>query len=183
MAQNQTSPSLDGNSMEVQHSGVWGNALWWKHVGANDNAKNFLWDFYVQLDSASLTSAQSLEYDAFQFVGGYNYMIGSQCNYGAGVWDTWDEYNGNWQHTSVPCPKFTPGVWHHIQWYLQSVPSSHKYSYVTLVVDGKSYPVNRSYSAKYLAWGDNTGVQYQLDVNATGGEYQEWIDKSTLTIW
>jgi hypothetical protein len=169
--------------MEVEHSGPWANALWWKDVGANDNATNFLWDFYVQLDSASLTSAQSLEFDTFQSVGGYNYMIGSQCNYGAGVWDTWDEANGDWQHTSIPCPKFSPGVWHHIQWYVQSVPSSHKYSYVTLVVDGKSYPVKRSYSAKYLAWVDNSGVQYQLDVNASGGEYQEWIDRSTLTLW
>ncbi len=79
---NQTSPSLDGRSMEIYHDGKWSNALWYRKMGANNAATNFLWDFYVQLDNASLTAAQSLEYDAFQFVGGYNYMIGTQCAYG-----------------------------------------------------------------------------------------------------
>ena len=91
MAQNQTSPSLDGRSMELYNAGVWANALWWKHLGANNNVSNFLWDFYVQLDSASTSQAQALEFDVFQFIGGFNYMIGSQCDYGNGVWDVWDE--------------------------------------------------------------------------------------------
>ena len=68
-------------------------------MGADDSATNFLWDFYVQLDSASVNAAQALEYDAFQFVGGYNYMIGTECNYAAGVWDTWNEASG---HGCIP---------------------------------------------------------------------------------
>ena len=75
---------MDGNSLEVYNSGVWANALWWKKVGAQDSASNFLWDFYAQVDDASLTAAQALEYDSFQFIGGYNYMFGSQCNLAAG---------------------------------------------------------------------------------------------------
>ena len=62
---NQTTPSMDGTSMELFKDGVWGNALWWRKMGANNNVTNFLWDFYVQLDSASLPNAQALEYDAF----------------------------------------------------------------------------------------------------------------------
>lgn len=169
--------------MQLQNSGVWANALWWEHLGANNNVSNFLWDFYFQLDSAASTAAQALEFDAFQFVNGYNYMIGSQCNYGAGVWDTWDEANGNWNHTTIACPKFSAGVWHHIQWYVQRVPNTYNYCYVTLVVDGQSYSLNQTYSAKNNGWADNLGVQYQLDVNATGTAYQEWVDKVTLTVW
>ena len=122
----------------------------------DDSATNFLWDFYVQLDSASVNAAQALEFDAFQFVKGYNYMIGTECNLrGGGVWDTWNEATGHWVHTSIPCSSFSPNSWHHIQWYMTTNTSNHTYTYVTLVVDGKSYPVNVTQSAKNLGWSDN----------------------------
>ena len=183
MAQNQSQPSLDGSSAEFFNSGVWDNALWIQKLGANDGVHNFLWDFYFYVDSNSQTAAQALEFDAFQFVGGYNYMIGSQCDYGHGMWDTWDEASGHWVQTSISCPKFAPNTWHHIQWYETTNTSTHKYTYVTLVVDGTSHPVNWTGNAKNLNWGDNLGVQWQLDVNATGEGYHEWIDNAKLTIW
>jgi hypothetical protein len=40
-------------------------------------------------------------------------MIGTKCNYAAGVWDTWNEATGHWLHTAIPCKKFAPGAWHH----------------------------------------------------------------------
>jgi len=179
----QTSPSMDGSSMELYRDGQWGNSLWFKKLGANNNVTHMLWDFYVNVNSASTSAGQALEYDAFQFVGGYNYMIGTECNYGAGVWDTWSEASGHWLHTNIPCPKFAPNTWHHIQWYVTTNHSNHSYTYVTLVVDGKVYNLNQTQYAKYLAWSDNLGVQWQLDVNATGGGYNEWVDKAKLTIW
>jgi hypothetical protein len=179
----QATPSLSGQSMEMFQDGSWSNALFYRHLGANDNATNFLWDFNVQVDSASLSGAQALEYDAFQFVGGYNYMIGTECNYAAGVWDTWDEATGHWLHTTIPCKPFAAGTWHHIQWYMTTDHSGHTYTYKTLVVDGVVYNLNQTQPAKYLAWGDNVGVQWQLDVNASGTGYHEWVDEATLTIW
>ncbi len=179
----QTSPSMDGASMQLYRSGVWGNALWYKKLGAINSATRFLWDFYFMVDDASLRSGQALEFDAFQFVGGFNYMIGTQCNYGSGTWDTWNEATGHWLHTSIPCPKFSPNTWHHVQWYMTTNHSNHTYTYVTLVVDGKSYTLNQTQPAKYLAWGDNLGAQWQLDVNATGGGYRMWVDKAKLTVW
>jgi hypothetical protein len=179
----QTSPSMDGSSMQLYRDGVWANALWWKKVGAQNSKTHILWDFYVRVDGNAASRAQALEYDAFQFVGGYNYMIGSQCNYAAGVWDTWNEATGHWLHTNIPCPKFSANVWHHIQWYLTTNHTNHTYTYVTLVVDGKAYSVNQTQSAKYLGWGDNLGAQWQLDVNASGAGYHEWVDKAKLTVW
>ncbi len=183
MAQYQSNPSRSGSSVEFFNSGVWANALWWQKTGANDSVSNLLWDFYAYVDSNSLVSGQALEYDMFQFVHGYNYMIGSQCNYGSGTWDTWDEASGHWIHSSIPCPKFSPNTWHHIQWYVTTDTHSHKYTYVTLVVDGQSTPVNITRNAKNLGWSDNIGVQWQLDVNATGQGFHEWVDNATLTIW
>jgi hypothetical protein len=183
MAQNQSRPSLSGASTEIFNSGVWSNALWWKKVGANNNVTNLLWDFYVQLDSTAASAAQALEYDSFQFVGGYNYMIGSQCNIAAGVWDLWNELSGHWIHTTIACHGFPANTWHHIQWYVTTNHATRSYRYVTLVVDGVPHPVNQTYNAKDLNWGDNLGVQYQLDVNASGQGYHEWFDQVKLTVW
>jgi Big-like domain-containing protein len=183
MAQNQNPPSRDGASAEFFNSGVWANALWWRHLGAHDNVRNFLWDFYFYVDGNSPSATQALEFDAFQFVSGYNYMIGTECDYGSGLWDTWDEGAGHWYHTSVGCPKFSPNTWHHVQMYLTTNISSHQYTYVTLVVDGNVHPINITRNAKYLGWSDNLGVQWQLDVNASGQGYHEWVDQATLTVW
>jgi hypothetical protein len=180
---NQSSPSLSGRSMELFQDGVWSNVLFYRQMGANDNATNFLLDFYMQVDSASPNATQALEYDAFQSVGGYNFMMGTQCDYGYGVWDTWNESGGQWVHTTIPCKKFATGTWHHIQWYITDNHTSHTYTYHTLVVDGVPYTVNQTQSAKYLAWGDNAGAQWQLDVNASGTGFHEWVDNANLTIW
>jgi hypothetical protein len=183
MAQNQATPSLSGASTEIYVSGIWNNALWFEKLGAHNNVSNLLWDFYVQLDSNAAQGAQALEYDSFQFVGGYNYMIGSQCNIAAGVWDVWDELHGHWIHTTIACHGFTAGTWHHIQWYVTTNHTNHTYHYVTLVVDGAPHFVNATYTAKDLNWGDNIGAQYQLDENTRGQGYSEWFDQEKLTIW
>ena len=111
-------------------------------------------------------------------------MIGTECNLrGGGVWDTWNEATGHWIHTSIPCTSFSPNTWHHIQWYMTTNTSNHTYTYVTLVVDGDSHPVNVTQSAKNLHWSDNLGVQFQMDDMANGEAWHEWIDSVTLAIW
>ena len=180
---NQGSPSMTGRSMELYQDGAWSNALFYRHMGPDDSATNFVFDFWLQLDPASTGAAQALEFDTFQFVGGFNYMIGSQCDYGYGVWDTWNEATGQWLHTSIPCPRLAAGAWHHIQWYVTTNHTNHTYTYRTLAVDGVTYAVNQTQPAKYLGWPDNAGVQWQLDVNASGGGYHEWVDKANLSMW
>jgi len=183
MAQNQTAPSLSGSSAEFYAAGVWENALWWQKLGNNSNAHNLLWDSYFYLDSNYNISAQALEFDAFQFIAGYNYMIGTECDYGLQVWDTWDELAGHWIHSNIACPRFAPNTWHHLQLYAQTSASTHQYTYVTIVVDGHSTAVDITGNAKYLNWGDNVGVQWQLDDNAIGSGYHEWMDNAKLTVW
>jgi hypothetical protein len=183
IAQNQSTPSLSGSSMELDNSGVWGDALWWNKLGPQPSASNFLWTFAFQVDDASLSAAQALEFDAFQFLGGYNYMMGTECNYASGVWDLWDSAAGHWKPTSVPCPQFQPNVWHHVTLFTQRSTASAGYTFVTLDVDGTSYALNQSYSAENNGWDGQVGVQYQLDDNATGGAYQEWVDNVALTAW
>ncbi len=183
MAQNQSSPALSGSSAEFFNSGVWANALWWQKFGANSDKHNFLWDFYFYVGSNYNVSNQALEFDSFQFIDGYNYMMGTECVYPSQIWDTWDEGTGHWIHSTIPCPRLAPNTWHHMQLYTTTNASTHQYTYVTLVVDGKSTPVNITGNAKYLNWGNNVGVQWQLDENSKGSGDYEWMDNAKLTIW
>jgi hypothetical protein len=183
MAQNQSAPSLSGSSMEIFNSGAWANALWWQKLGANSDKHNFLWDFYFYVGSNYKVSNQALEFDSFQFIDGYNYMMGTECVYPSQIWDTWDEATGHWIHSTIPCPRFAPNTWHHMQLYTTTNASKHQYTYVTLVIDGKSTAVNITANAKYLNWGNNVGVQWQLDENANGSGDYEWVDNAKLTIW
>lgn len=179
-----SSPSLSGESTQLYVQGAWNDALWFKKFGGGyDYATNMLWDFYVRLDSNASTGAQALEYDMFQFLSGYNYMIGSECNIAAGVWDTWNEATGHWVHTTIPCHGFPANTWHHIQWYVQTNHTNHTYHYVVLVVDGVAYPVNQTYQAKNIGWDHNIGCQWQLDDNASGHGYNEWFDNAKLIVW
>jgi hypothetical protein len=183
MAQHQNPPSRSGSSTEFYNSGVWSNSLWTQKLGANTNVRNFLWDFWFYVGDNSEQYGQALEFDTFQFISGYNYMIGSQCDYGHHYWDTWNESTGHWVQTRIACPTFAPNTWHHIQWYVTTNPSAHQYTYHTLVVDGTPHTVNYTGTAKNLHWSNNLGVQWQLDDNARGGGYEEWVDDATLAIW
>lgn len=183
-ALHQSSPSLSGSSMELFANGVWGGGLWWQSLGARDSITNMLWDFYIQVDKGSLANTQALEYDSYQFVGGYNYMVGSQCDYGYGVWDTYSASGHKWLHSKIPCKEFSPGSWHHIQWYVTTDHNKHTYTYVTLVVDGAVHSLNQTENAAHRqGWGDDLGVQWQLDVNGKGGGFHQWVDKAQLTVW
>lgn len=183
MAQNQSNPSQSGSSTEFFNSGTWANALWWNKFGANDGARNFLWDFWVYLDDSYQRAAQTTEYDIFQFVAGYNYMMGTQCNVAAGVWDTWNASTGHWIHSSIRCQRFSSNAWHHIQMYITTNTSARTYTYHTLVVDGNSSPMNITAPALYNGWSHNIGAQWQLDVNATGQGFHEWVDNAKLWYW
>lgn len=183
MGQYISSPSLSGGSSQFFNSGIWANALWWHKLGPNDSASNFLADYWLYVDDNSQWASQAIEFEPFQFVKGYNYMMGTQCDVGAGVWDTWDQATGRWMHTTIPCNGFTPWTWHHIQWYMTTDTVNHQYTYVTLVVDGQPYAVNTTRNASTTGFQHNVGVQWQLDVNASGGGYHEWVDSAKLTIW
>ena len=153
----QTSPSMDGASLQLFNGGgPWADVLWIKKFGNQDQATNFLWDFYVYFDSTTAANLWSAEYDLWQSVGGWEFMIGTQCIFGTGEWDTWDQHAGRWVKTSVPCRRMSPGNWHHIQMYLQRL-SGNRYRYNTLVVDGQPYNLNQTYYAGWSGWGDDFG--------------------------
>ena len=182
MAPFQTSPSLSGSSREFFIGGPkWSNALFNKTYFDHFNTTHFLWDFSVFWDPTTMANIWTAEFDFWQSVGGKEFMIGSQCNFGDGFWDIWDQKANQWLHSTIRCQRMEPNKWHHIQWYVERDDSSYRYD--TLVVDGTSYSVNRTFSPSPTTWGNSMGVQWQLDKSSTGVDLHEWVDNVKLTVW
>jgi len=186
MAQFQTSPSKDGSSTKfhIEASKSYSNALFWNKLGAQDYATHYTWDFWIYLSSDS-TSAQTLEYDMFQDVGGREYMFGSQCNYAAGYWDVWNQSTKHWIQTSLKCTKFSVSTWHHIVWNYHRTTSDNKMHFDSLTLDGVLHNINMTEPSGTLpkGWADGLGVQWQLDTGSSALTFGENIDEVKLTIW
>jgi hypothetical protein len=191
MAHNQTTPSRDGASTELFMSGQgYSNVLYYNKLGPLDSASHFTWDFWVQVDSSS-SSAQTFEFDTFQFMNGRRFMFGTQCNYANGQWQIWNEGGKYWLNAGFACQKFVPGKWYHLTWKFHrgtGTDTQMYYDSFSIQHDGRS----TTHSLNALAepsgplpagWGDNLGVQFQLDLGPSGGELHEWIDQVTLTAY
>lgn len=178
----QGDPSLDGSSRQFFNGGgPWANVLWYKEWAGYSWASNFLWDFWVRFDDG-IWNLHTAEFDSYSANSGVELMAGSQCNFGEGVWDIWDQDAGRWISTGISCRRFSPGSWHHIQWYVTR-PSYNRYKYVTLVVDGTAYSINQTFYGSANGWADKVGVQFQLDLGPDGIDAHEWVDKVQLSIW
>ncbi|MGA2849203.1 MAG: hypothetical protein ABSE46_09415 [Terracidiphilus sp.] len=183
MDPHQSSPSMSGSSLQLFADGLpWTNTLFIKTMPGTNNATHFLWDFWVYHDPTSIANIWSSEFDFWQSLGGKEYMVGSQCDFGDGYWDTWDSANNRWITNGVACPRWAANTWHHVQWYVERINAT-QYRYDTLVVDGKGYGFNQVWGVNPTSWSNATGIQWQLDQGENGAPVHEWIDNVKLTMW
>lgn len=177
-------PSLASDSIEFFANGPNSDALFWNKLGPNDGVHNFVWDWWFYVDS-SIANEQAIESDIFQFVGGWDYMMGFQADFNSGTWDVWNEATGHWVNTPVAVSKFAPNTWHHMTLYAQTNTSAQTYNYVKFIFDGQEHSLTQYTYSPLLhpGWSDEVGVQYQLDPNGGGGNCFEWSDLSDLTVW
>ena len=182
MAPFQNRPSMSGSSLEMYVDGLpWTNVLFIDTMLGTSSNSHFLWDFWVYHDSTT-AGIWSSEFDLWQVLGGREFMIGSQCDFGDGYWSTWDSAGNRWILNGIACPRWAPNTWHHIQWYIERV-SPTQYRYDTLVVDDHPYGLNQTWTINYTSWPDMVGIQYQLDQDSTGTPIREWVDNVNLTMW
>lgn len=183
MAPFQYSPSMSGSSREFYADGLpWTNVLFIYTMPGTSSATHFLWDFWVYHDPTSAANIWSSEFDLWQMLGGLEFMMGSQCAFGDGYWETWDSANNRWIENGVACPRWAANTWHHIQWYVERI-SPTQYRYDTLVVDGQGYGFNQVWTVNSTTWPDAIGMQWQLDQGANGDPIHQWIDNVNLTAW
>jgi len=190
----QSTPSIDGSSRDFYISGAaYSNGLWWDKIGPNDAVSNFQYDFWLNVAS-NTQAAQALEFDTFQFISGQEYMFGTQCDYASGVWDIWNSSALKWYGTGVPCRKFAANTWYHITLNFHRTSDKYEhYDNLTIVQynsSGKvaannSYTFNKAFLSQKTpaGWGDDLGVQFQMDIGHSGAQMQEWVDLVSLTVW
>lgn len=182
MAPAQSQPSLSGSSLEMYADGPsWSNVLFMDTMLGTNSNTHFLWDFWVYHDPAAEGQFWSSEFDLWLVLGGKEFMIGSQCDFGDGYWSTWDSEHGAWILNGIPCSHWGSG-WHHVQWYVERI-SPTQYRYDTLVFDGNAYGLNQAWNFNDTSWPDMVGVQFQLDQDPTATPLHEWVDNVTLTMW
>lgn len=180
---NKKATSKDGTSLYLSVTGPdYTNLLAYKNVGQT-SANYFYLDLWVYTTAASVASAQALEFDTFAYNSPYRWMFGTQCVYG-GNWWGWNDFTGTWIDAGIPC-SLPVGRWHHIQEWSHRSPagqtpcSGMPCSYQdVLAVDGVFYNLNIVSEASWLpaGWANTSGVNLQLDLNASGGSVWAWYD-------
>lgn len=182
MAQNQSSPSLDGRSVKFSISGStsYANALWWKQLGGKDSAHNFVYSVYYYLKNP--TAAQALEFDVNQTVGGKWFVFGTECALkGTPHWDVYDPYDRHWVATSIPCKVPKAYTWNHVTLEFHRT-STGKNQFISVTINGVKSYFNRTYSPKGGS-SSTVNVAFQMDMDKAATDYSTWVDKVSLKYW
>lgn len=180
MKQGISSPSMGGTSAEygIQPTVKYGDALWWKQLGASSSSHNFQYDvnYYLKNPGAS----QALEFDVNQSVGGHKFIFGTQCNIAAHSYDVWSAAT-HWVHTGIPCGAPAAYKWHHITLEFQRT-SAGKVMFVSVTIDGNKKYINRSFSPQSSGVTE-LNVAFQMDGNQYKQGYQSWLENVSLKYW
>lgn len=179
MTENQSSPSLSGNSAKFTMGGPtpYTNELYTKFLGGGQNPTHFTYDLYFMIDQPD--RPQALEFDVNQAFGNQRWVFGSECNFnGSGKWDVWDGVKG-WQPTSAPCTPFPANTWIHLVWQFERV--GNQVHYISLSVGDQTYPLDLYYSNEPNWTMESIDVAFQMDGNYAQQPYNVWLDNVTLT--
>lgn len=179
--QNVASPSMDGRSAHFWIGGKthYGDALWWKQLGANPSKTHFIYDTYFYYKNAG--APQALEFDGNQSVGGRKYIFGHQCNVAAKQWDVWNTAGHAWVHTGIACAAPPTFTWNHLVLEFERVSGARTH-FISITLNGKKSYVNRYYNS--IASGSNElNIAFQMDENSKATNYDVWLDKVTLKAW
>lgn len=188
-----SSPSLSGAAAEWHLGGsrtyvdvFWNNKLLGDFSGITDTADvmhkahHFTYDidFYVKNKYAP----QALEFDINQFTSGRSYIWGHECRgYSAGnQWDIWDNVNGRWRTTGVPC-YFKSWSWNHVTLAVERT-SDNRLHFISITLNGVKKYINIYENSTPTTWFGIT-VNQQIDGNSKQTAYSEWTDHMKLTYW
>jgi hypothetical protein len=181
MTQNQSTPSMDGQSAQFSMSGptAYSNMLYFNALAGGNNVGHFIYDLYFYIDNP--TASQALEFDINQTFGGNRWVWGSECNFnGSGKWDIWDDVNG-WQPTIYDCNPFPGNTWIHLVWNIERI--GNQVHYISLSVGDQTYNVDTYYSNQSHWTLEEIDVAFQMDGNYKQEPYNVWLDKVQLTAY
>jgi hypothetical protein len=182
LAQFQGSPSMDGQSAKFYIGGStpYADALWWKQLGAQPAAKNFVYDLYFYVTNPN--APQALEFDINQSVGGYKYIFGTECDYrNTHQWKVWSGSGKTWQTTGIACNPPQAYTWNHLTIEVTR-PATNQAKFVSITLNGVKSYVNRTYY-QIPSGASEMNVAFQMDGNYAQQAYNVWLDKVSLRYW
>jgi hypothetical protein len=181
LTQGQTDPTVDGGtSAKFRLEGgtyPYPNALYWNPLGGGSSVSDFSLDMYFYVDVGD--APQALEFDVNQTIGGTRWTWGSECNFDDGAqWDIWDDGNGVWVRTNIPCNHFPSKTWIHLIWTLERVGD--QVHYISLKVDDQEFTLDRYFNSQHNWFADEIDMAFQMDGNGQQQPYNVWLDRVTL---
>ena len=176
-----SSPSLDGASgkFHLGPTGQFNNCLWPIKLGSNTTATNFTLDTHYQLNNPAV--AQGVEFSSNKHMGTKWYKFSVQCSYHKGVFSVWDTAGSHWSATTIPCKRPAPNTWDHLA--VQTQISNGKAVFLSLTLNGVTYPINKSFFPLTKASSYSFGVHFQMDGDRAGDPYTAWVDKLKFSLW
>ncbi|MBV8207084.1 MAG: hypothetical protein JO041_09850 [Acidobacteria bacterium] len=182
LTQNVASPSMDGRAAHFWLGGStpYSDALWWNQLGAEPNARHFVYDVYFYYTNPN--APQALEFDVNQSVGGIKYIFGTQCDIrGSHQWDVWDGASKHWVATGIACPAPPTYRWNHLTWEFYR-SGTNQGTFVAITLNGVKTYVNRTFN-QIPSSTNELNVAFQMDGNYAQQAYDVWLDKISLTYW
>jgi hypothetical protein len=187
-----TSPSLDGNSMMMTETGTnYSNVMFHDAFGANNSATTFTGTYHVQIPS--VTPYQVWGMDMYQYIPGVRLMWGSQCALAgstAGFWSFFDQGsgpNGTWHVSTIACP-ITSATWYTISMTVHRVPGDTSCAggvpaeyYDSITQNGVTTPISLTYCSETTTYSNDTGMQFDISSNVTGGTLTAYVDEMSYT--
>jgi len=194
MTQNVSSPSMSGHASEfnVGGSAPFSDGLWNNHlIGPNssqgmpdDNQSivpglhDFTYDVYFYGDNFG--PSQALEFDINQFFGNMGFIWGHECRIASGnEWDVWDNQNGYWKHTGIPCHP-NPNSWNHLTLKVQRTSDDHLV-YQTITLNGVTNNLNWTFGHGSAPGWYGVTINYQMDSDSRPDSYNVYLDDLTFS--
>jgi len=175
------SPSLDGISGKfyLGPTGQFNNCLWPILLGKSTTATHFQLDARYRLSNPAYP--QGVEFSSNKHIGTKWYKFSVQCSYNKGIFSVWDTAGGKWVATSIPCKRPIAGNWDHL--IVNTQISNGKAVFQSIVFNGATHTINKSFSPITKSSSYNFGVHFQMDGNRAGSAYYTWVDKLTYKVW
>ena len=176
-----TTPSLDGISGKfyIRPNGQYNNCLWPILLGKNTTATHFRLDVHYRLSNPSYP--QGVEFSSNKHIGTKWYKFSVQCSYNKGVFSLYDQVQGKWIPTSIACKRPASGKWDHL--IVNTEVSNGKAVFQSIVFNGVTHTLNKSFSPLTKSSSYNFGVHFQMDGNRVGNPYYTWVDQLTYKVW
>ena len=194
MTQNVSSPSMSGHATEfnVGGSAPFSDGLWNNHLigpsssqGMPDDNQSivpglhdFTYDVYFYGDNFG--PSQALEFDINQFFGNMGFIWGHECRVASGnEWDVWDNRNGYWKHTGIPCHP-NPNAWNHLTLKVQRT-SDDQLVYQSITLNGVTNNLNWTFGHGSAPGWYGVTINYQMDSDSRPDSYNVYLDDLTFS--